>query len=372
VIQDWNHAGLRAGAAGALLLARGFARRSDDAVQPTTESDGADGRFLGRAAEGAEEQMTAFDFAGYFREITLTAQLLAPPDQRPWRLGPPRDGERHDVVLYLGCNVLRTSHMVQTVTRILDLLGVDYAAVGGPTYCCGIQHHQNGLPASGEKYAHHTIELFRRMAPREVVMWCPSCIHFYDEVLHADLPFPTRHASEFLLERLGALTFTQRVDAAVAMHDHHSHPVRRREGQAGRRLLASVPGLRVVEFEADARFGRTCAPAVVQQLGETVWMDMARADIDRALAAGATHLAGIYHGCHRMMCGFEAERPITVEHYLTLLGRGLGIEVEDTYKKYRLMGDPERVLEEMTPCMTAGGVDPERARGLVLKTFPRR
>ncbi|MBI1736481.1 MAG: (Fe-S)-binding protein [Candidatus Rokubacteria bacterium] len=313
-----------------------------------------------------------FDFAGYFKEIALTSDLLAPRDERPFRVAPPRDGERHDVVLYLGCNVMRTSHMIQTVTQIFDRLGVDYAAVGGPTYCCGIQHENHGQPSSAEKYAHHTIELFEKMAPREVVMWCPSCIYFYDEVLGAKLPFPTRFPAEFLLERLPRFTFTHRVDARVAMHDHHVHPVRRREGQAGRKLLEAVPGISLVDFESDPRWGRSCTPALVQQLGEEAWTAMAVADIDRALAAGATHLAGIYHGCHRMNCGFEAARPVTIEHYLTLFGRGLGIEVEDTYKKYRLMGDPERVLEEMTPCMAANGVDPERARSLVVKTFPKR
>jgi len=314
----------------------------------------------------------AFDFAGYFKEITLTSDLLTPRDERSYRVAPPRDGERHDVVLYLGCNVMRTSHMIQTVTQIFDRLGVDYAAVGGAAYCCGIQHHNQGQSASAEKYAHHTIELFQKMAPREVVMWCPSCIHFYDEVLHADLPFPARHPAEFLLEQLPRFTFTQRVDARVAMHDHHTHPVRRREGQAARRLLEAVPGITLVDFDSDPRWGRTCSPSLAQQLGDEAWNAMALADIDRALAAGATHLAGIYHGCHRMNCGFEADRPITIEHYLTLFGRGLGIEVEDTYKKYRLMGDPERVLEEMTPCMATNGVDPERARGLVLTTFPKR
>jgi len=318
--------------------------------------------------------MTAmsFDFAGYFKEVTTTADLLTPREGRPWQVAPPRDGQRHDVVLYLGCNVMRTSHMIQTATQIFDRLGLDYVAVGGPTYCCGIQHQNHGQPASAARYAHHTVELFERMAPREVLMWCPSCIHFYDEVLKMDLPFPTRHPAEFLVEHLGKLRFTERVDAVVAMHDHHTHPVRRREGQAGRRLLEAVPGIRLVEFESDPRWGRTCTPALVQQIGEAAWNAMALADIDRALAAGATHFAGIYHGCHRMHCGFEAERPITIEHYLTLLGRGLGIEVEDTYKKYRLLGDPDRVLEEMTPCMATNGVDPQIARGLVLKTFPPR
>jgi hypothetical protein len=58
-----------------------------------------------------------------------------------------------------------------------------------------------------------------------------------------------------------------------------------------------------------------------------------------------------------------------VEHYLTLFARALGIEFEDTYKKYVHMGDPDRILEDATPCMAANGVDPATARGLVIKTF---
>jgi len=42
---------------------------------------------------------------------------------------------------------------------------------------------------------------------------------------------------------------------------------------------------------------------------------------------------------------------------------------EDRYKTFRLWEDPERVLAETTPCQQANGVDPSRARELVLKTF---
>jgi Fe-S oxidoreductase len=315
----------------------------------------------------------SFDYGKYYGEIKLTQDLLTRKEERSWLLTPPRDGERHDVVLYLGCNVLRTSHMVQTVGAIFDRLGLDYVAAGGPMYCCGIQHHRRGQEASGERYANHTIELLQKMAPREVVMWCPSCIQFYDEVLQADLPFPKRHAAEFLAERLerGEITFTQPVEATVALHYHRATEPRRREGMAGRRLLEAVPGLTVVDFEPDARWGRTCTPALQTELGMDVWRQMVLDDADQAIAAGATHMAGIYHGCHRELCRFEAERPLVFEHYLTLFARGLGIEFEDTYKKYMAWGDPDRIMEDATPCMAANGVDSDKARGLVIKTFSK-
>jgi Fe-S oxidoreductase len=314
-----------------------------------------------------------YDYGKHFGEITLTHDLTTRPEERTWRLTPPgREGERHSIVLYLGCNVLRTSHMIRTVTAIFDRLGLDYVAVGGPTYCCGIVHHRNGDTAASDGMNRHTIELFERYQPDEVVMWCPSCIYFYDEVQQRKMPFPTRHAAEFLADKLPELTFTQRVDARVALHYHVQNEARRREGEAGRKLLAAVPGIQLVDVEPEPRFGRLCTVDVQAQLGQEVWNGLVLDEIDRARAGGAEILATIYHGCQRLLCGFETERPIAIEHYLSVFARGLGIEFEDRYKKYRLWEDPERAMEDMTPCQTANHVDPARARELVTRIFPPR
>src|ERR1051325_396250 len=156
----------------------------------------------------------SFDYGKYFGEIKLTHDLLTKKEERSWLLTPPRDGERHDVVLYLGCNVLRTSHMVQTVSAIFDRLGLDYVAAGGPTYCCGIQHHRRGQEASGERYAHHTIDLLQSMAPRAGPRPVLS-------------PPPRRGGPP------------------GALHSHCAPGAGAREGRAARRLLEAVPGITV-------------------------------------------------------------------------------------------------------------------------------
>jgi len=204
------------------------------------------------------------------------------------------------------------------------------------------------------------------------VMWCPSCIYFYDEVLHATVPYRVRHTTEFLLAQLPRVSFTQRVERAVALHAHAVGEARQREAHACRELLAAVPGVRVVPLESEPRFGRSCAPAIPLALGHQIWDALVRDEIELARSRGADVLATIYHGCQRMTCGFEAEGRITIEHYLSVFARALGIEFEDQFKKYRLWGDPERVLEDTTPCMQANGVDPEKARALVMATFAPR
>ncbi|PWU24356.1 MAG: hypothetical protein C5B48_06785 [Candidatus Rokuibacteriota bacterium] len=313
-----------------------------------------------------------YDYKRHFGEITLTQDLTTLPEERTWRLTPPaRGGEPHRIVLYLGCNVLRTSHMIRTITAIFDQLALDYVAVGGPTYCCGIVHHRQGDTAASAGMSQRTIELLERYEPEEVVMWCPSCIYFYDEVRQARLPFPVRHAAEFLVAQLPKLAFRARLDGRVALHYHGSSEPRRREGHAGRQLLEAVPGLEYVDIEPDPRFGRSCTAEVQTQVGLQEWNAMVRDQIEQAHAAGAGTLATIYHGCQRLLCGFESEGRIVIEHYLSVFARSLGIEFEDTYKKYRLWQDPERTLADTAPCQRASNVDPARARSLVEQTFGR-
>ena len=51
----------------------------------------------------------AYDYKTHFGEITLTQDLTTLPEERTWRLqAPEADTAPHQIVLYLGCNVLRT------------------------------------------------------------------------------------------------------------------------------------------------------------------------------------------------------------------------------------------------------------------------
>ena len=77
----------------------------------------------------------------------------------------------------------------------------------------------------------------------------------------------------------------------------------------------------------------------------------------------------LYHGCQRALCGQERHYPLQVEHYLTLVGRALGIEHEYLYKKYLKIGDVNAILAETSPCAMASGVSQEDARAVIEKTF---
>ncbi len=135
-----------------------------------------------------------------------------------------------------------------------------------------------------------------------------------------------RHTTEFLADRLPSSSSRTGSTQPVALHYHSQSEPRRREGAAARRLLEAVPGLRYVDVGSEPRFGRLCTVDVQAQLGQDVWDGLIRDEIGRARAGGAEILATVYHGCQRLVCGFEAEGAITIEHYLSVFARALGIE----------------------------------------------
>jgi Fe-S oxidoreductase len=142
---------------------------------------------------------SGYDYAGYFGDGLVLNKLQMAPDQQTWLGRPPKQPARAPVLLYLGCNILRTAHLVRTVqdafARVSRETGQPFEAVGGPAYCCGIVHHRHGDTDMAGEMSARTLRYFAQFEPERVVMWCPSCIHFYDDIVQADVaPCMQAHA----------------------------------------------------------------------------------------------------------------------------------------------------------------------------------
>ena len=236
-------------------------------------------------------------YRNYYREIDVLHGLQSAPEERDWLLTTPKgDVKQSDIVLYLGCNVLRTTHLVRTVMDLFKLLDVDFTAVGGAAYCCGIQHHQRGDEASARSVAATTAANFRKFGPEQVVMWCPSCIFFYDDIIDMREDFTFQHVTEFLVQNRHKLEFRPQPETTVALHYHTGRPQSDAEAQSALTLLRQLPGVTVRDIGADPRFGRHCTPAVRQQMGPDAWDAMCGDWAQRAADAGAD----TYHAVPRL------------------------------------------------------------------------
>ena len=87
------------------------------------------------------------------------------------------------VTFWFGCNMLRHAEMIRLSIMLLERVGYDVSAAGGPAYCCGTAHdHQ---PHGASNMAQRTVARFNAAADKEgrgtVVTWCPSChLHMSD------------------------------------------------------------------------------------------------------------------------------------------------------------------------------------------------
>ena len=318
----------------------------------------------------SQQNWTGSKYGKFFRELNVVHGLQTVETEREWLLAPLKgEVEPVEMVLYLGCNVLRTSHMIRTVVEIFKTLDLNFVTVGGTSYCCGNQHFNGGDEASGEAMALATVRNFQKFQPDNVVMWCPSCIYYYDDMMELRDTLNLEHVTEFLIKHLDRLNFAHEVKAKVALHYHTGRAQSDTEAQAAQRLLSAIPGLELVDLGTDPRFGRHCTERVRAGMGAENWDCMAAKYFQRALDAEVDIFSPLYHGCHRMLCGYERDYPVKVEHYLTLVGRALGIEYEDLFKKHMLMGDVEAIVLETSPCATANGISEEDAREAIRKSF---
>ena len=311
-----------------------------------------------------------FSYGSYFKEIDATHALQTVPQEREWLLSVPKGEVRPtQVVLYLGCNVMRTAHLVRTAMDVFKLLGVDFVAVGGASYCCGIQHFYNEDTKAARAIARATVDNFQKFQPERVVMWCPSCIFFYDDIMQMRESFSFQHFTEFLVENLDKLNLQETAAAKVALHYHTGNPQTDAEARSAAKLLSAVPGVDLLDLGAVPKLDRQCTLRGREQLDDGEWNRIISHSFQNAVEAEVDIYATLYHGCHRLLCGYEGEYPLKVEHYLTVVGRALGIEHEDLFKKYFKMGDTDAILAETSPCAQASGLKPQEARAVIDKTF---
>jgi heterodisulfide reductase subunit D len=322
-------------------------------------------------SDAGASAMPGFPFAEYFGEINTLADLQFAPGERPFIDRPAAAPEPKDLLLYLGCNVLRTAHLAKSAIDVLKAMGFNFNTAGGPAHCCGIVHHQNDDPKGARAFAANSMRHFARYGAKKVLMWCPSCNEHYDEVVtkEQDVAFPYEHVTAFIARHLDRIRFTRRVEKRVAVHFHTGFPQSDLDWRNARAILQAIPGLDLVDIENPAALGRHCAPKWIGRIGRPRWQEEITGILDRARDARVDILATLYHSCHREICQAEAKYPFAIVNYISLLGEAMGIEHPDLYKRFKLKADPDAIYDEVEAHVRANGLDPNRVREVLRKAF---
>ena len=315
--------------------------------------------------------MERYAFGSYFAEINTLADLQFMPGEKPYIDRPSADVKPKNLLLYLGCNVLRTAHLARTVVGVLQAMAFDFNTAGGPAHCCGIVHFRNNEQKKAHALAANSMRHFASYGAGKVLMWCPSCNQHYDEVVAAqhNIAFAYEPVTTFIARHLDQITFVRQVRRRVAVHYHSGHMQSERDWHSIRTILRAIPGLELIELDSAAAPGRHCNPSWICQLGRPQWHRMTTELLEAATRARVDVVATVYHSCQREICHHEATYPFSIVNYISLLGEAMGITHPDVYKRYKLKADPDAAFDGLRTYVQANRLDSTRVREVLRSAF---
>ena len=279
--------------------------------------------------------------------------------------------EAPDFVFYTGCNVLKTPQIALLALDIMDVLGVTYQVMGGPSHCCGVVQLRPGDIEMSGRMGSNSIEKLSHSKSGQVISWCPSCYVQFTELTlptierqRGSRPFEMTPFMRFLDGRLAELKprLRRRVEMRVALHQH---PGIAGAMEAATEILQAIPGVELVDLKQPAvglqSFNLGVLPAFKRelQLGE----------LQAARDAGVDALITVYHSEHRELCAHERDWPFRIVNILEVVGESMGLHREDRHKQLKIMQDADQIVSECGDLIAQHALDAGKARDVVIKAM---
>lgn len=291
-------------------------------------------------------------------------ERLDPKTDRSYE-GPP------EAVFYSGCNVLRTPHIALICLDILDLLGIRYEVMGGPSHCCGAYQIKEGDIGAASNMALNTIGKMVRSEAPEIISWCPSCqLQFGHNHLPTlsgasggKAPFDFTPFYKYLDRNIEILRphMTRRVEKVVMLDERAFDP---ELNACVKRVLQLIPGLTVADVNQNhVGMMRNMIPL------QSVKTSSREEAFAVASSAGVTTFATIYHACHREVVSFSDRVSFEIINAIELVADCLGIAYRDHYKEFQLAIDVDAFIEDRMDVVTAHRLSIDELRAVAVNEF---
>jgi len=300
-----------------------------------------------------------FSYRDYFRGGVVLGELLRSEEAPSWHSKVPHDVSKTKNLIYLGCNVFKTIHIVETLCKVLDHLAVDYRAVGGPAFCCGIVPRQKGEVRMGQSMYRRTATAFDKFEPNKIVHWCPSC---EEEFEHSEslrqVAGQQIHFSEFLYNILRTRKLPHSVTRRVALHYHTGGERADRESNYALAILKLIPGLEVVPLVAPDAFGSHCSSqGAILKLGIDGYQHLVRQQFAELRQLRCDCIVTVYHSCHREYAKARQVGDPELINYVTLIAQSLGIDApEDKFQRLCERHSLDWAMSELLPIAERRGI----------------
>jgi Fe-S oxidoreductase len=238
--------------------------------------------------------------------------------------------------------MLRHAEMIRLSIMLLEHVGYDVSAVGGPAYCCGTAHdHQ---PHAASNMAARTVGRFNEAAKKEdrgmVVTWCPSChMHMSDIMSPGNAAgFEIAHITELLAERAERLAPRLKVPVKrrVLLHRHLGFATHVAVNDRVAGLLARITDLELIDGPAHP--GHMCSalaavPGALAKAARETWT--------AATAGNCDTVATIFHSCHREFTALDGRDNVALRNWVQIVAEAMGLGASDAYRGWRAGGAPD-------------------------------
>ncbi len=318
---------------------------------------------------GLDNFRTVSRDVAHLSKMQLSDDLLERLGQRGTQsaASPAESEEPPDFIFYTGCNVLKTPHIALLALDVMDVLGITYRVLGGPTHCCGVIQLRAGDLATSGRVAEAAIDKLTGSKSGQVLAWCSSCYQQYSETslptierMRGSRPFEMVPFMRFLHRHLDRLRphLREPVPMRIALHRHPGVPG---VMEAAEDIVTAIPGVELVDLHQPAiglmSNNLAAVPAYKRELYQ--------AELQAAADAGVDALVAVYHPDHRELCAHEAEWPFRILNVLDLVGASMGLRRQDDYKRLKLMQDVDAILADCDDMLARHGLDRETTRKAV-------
>jgi len=301
--------------------------------------------------------------------LQLDGEVLERLGQKSASVSTP--AEAPDFVFYTGCNVLKTPHIALLALDIMDVLGVTYQVMGGPSHCCGVVQLRPGDVEMSGRMGSNSIEKLSHSKSGQVISWCPSCYVQFTELTLATIerqrgsrPFEMTPFMRFLDGRLAQLIphLRRRVEMRVALH---RHPGVAGAMEAAAEILQAIPGVELVDLKQPAVGLQSASLGVLPAFKRELQLG----ELQAARDAGVDALITVYHSEHRELCAHERDWPFRIINILEVVGESMGLHREDRHKQLKIMQDADQIVSECGDLIAQHALDTGKARDVVIKAM---
>ena len=301
--------------------------------------------------------------------LQLDGEALERLGQKSASVSTPADAP--DFVFYTGCNVLKTPHIALLALDIMDVLGVTYQVMGGPSHCCGVVQLRPGDVEMSGRMGSNSIEKLSHSKSGQVISWCPSCYVQFTELTlptierqRGSRPFEMTPFMRFLDGRLAELKphLQRRVEMRVALHQH---PGIAGAMEAATEILQAIPGVELVDLKQPTVGLQSFSLGVLPEFKRELQLG----ELQAARDAGVDALITVYHSEHRELCAHERDWPFRIINILEVVGESMGLHREDRHKQLKIMQDADQIVSECGDLIAQHALDAGKARDVVIKAM---